>query len=133
MRRYGYIFIQQLKNGGYFSYKRDVAKQFFRLIARVMDEGMKMYGLFFIITIDMRDVCSKSNVFFIIKGLLFFINVQIKLFINDDDMFDYFFFMGRRFVYCIRCYLNREVFKVELWIIRKQRSDYYRLLLWIIN
>lgn len=40
-----------------------------------MDEGMKMYGLFFIITIDMRDVCSKSNVFFIIKGLLFFINV----------------------------------------------------------
>lgn len=94
MRRYGYIFIQQLKNGGYFSYKCDVVKQFFCLIVWVMDEGMKMYGLFFIIMIDMCDVCSKLNVFFIIKGLLFFINVQIKLFINDDDMFDYFFFMG---------------------------------------
>lgn len=29
--------------------------------------------------------------------------------------------------------LNREVFKAELWIIRKQRSDHHRLLLWIIN
>lgn len=40
-----------------------------------MDEGMKMYDLFFIIMIDMCDVCSKLSVFFIIKVLLFIINV----------------------------------------------------------
>lgn len=48
-----------------------------------------MYGLLPTITIDMRDVCSKSNAFPTIKGLPFPINAQIKLSINDDDMFDY--------------------------------------------
>ena len=92
-----------------------------------------MYGLLPTITIDMRDVCSKSNAFPTIKGLPFPINAQIKLSINDDDMFDYPLLMGRRFAYCTRCHLNREVLKAELWIIRKQRSDHHRLLLWIIN
>ncbi len=48
-----------------------------------------MYGLLPTITIDMRDVCSKSNAFPTIKALPFTINTQIKLSINDDDMFDY--------------------------------------------
>lgn len=58
-----------------------------------------MYGLLPTITIDMRDVCSKSSAFPTIKALPFPINAQIKLSINDDDMFDY-PFMGRRFAYC---------------------------------
>lgn len=55
---------------------------------------MKMYGLLPTITIDMRDVCSKSNAFPTIKALPFTINTQIKLSINDDDMFDYPFSWG---------------------------------------
>ena len=70
-----------------------------------------MYGLLPTITIDMRDVCSKSNAFPTIKGLPFPINTQIKLSINDDDMFDYPLLMGRRFAYCTGCHLNREVFE----------------------
>ena len=92
-----------------------------------------MYDLLPTITIDMRNVCSKSIAFSTIKALPFTINAQIKLPINYDNMFDYSLLMVRRFAYCTGCHLNREVFKAELWIIRKQRSDHHRLLLRIIN
>ena len=92
-----------------------------------------MYGLLPTITIDMRDVCSKSNAFPTIKGLPFRINAHIELSNNVPDMVDYTLLIGSRFGLCPRCHLNREVFKAELWIIRKQRSDHHRLLLWIIN
>ncbi len=92
-----------------------------------------MYDLLPTITIDMRNVCSKSSAFSTIKALPFTINAQIKLPINDDNMFDYSLLMGASIHLLHRCHLNREVFKAELWIIRKQRSDHHRLLLRIIN
>ncbi len=92
-----------------------------------------MLNLLPTITIDMRDVCSKSSAFPNIKALPFTLNAQIKLSINDDDMFDYPLPHGASIRLLHRVPSESRSVQAELWIIRKQRNDHHRLLLWIIN
>ncbi len=56
-----------------------------------------MYDLLPTITIDMRNVCSKSSALSTINAQPFTIDEQIQLPLNDDNMRDYSLLMGRPF------------------------------------